>query len=114
MEPSFEKAAQYAIELAKPKFMDARALTERERQQLNRLVYMAFCDLRILARGACNEQAHALADAFHNVPLLMHRDDFSFRAFRDSLSHYQEDFSSQLLTNYLEELNKITAHQDQK
>jgi hypothetical protein len=91
------------------KFDDARMPTEQERQQLARLMYLAFCDLRILAREARTEQAKSLADAFHNVPLLMHGNNFSFRAFRDSLCCYQNRYPSKLVTNYLEELDKLTA-----
>lgn len=95
-----------------PKFDDAHMPTEAERKALARLMYLAFCDLRILAREERTEQAHALADAFHNVPLLMHRNDFSFRAFRDFLNAYQEKFKGKLLTNYLEELDKLTANKN--
>ena len=64
-------------------FEDAKMPTELERRHLARLMYLAFCDLRILACENRNEQARALADAFHNVPLLIYKDDFSFRVFRE-------------------------------
>ena len=44
---------------------------------------LLFCDLRALALdGQTQKQAKDLAEAFHNIPLLMHTSDFSFKAFR--------------------------------
>jgi hypothetical protein len=97
-----------AVERTTFKFDDSRIPTEIERQHLCRLMYLAFCDLRILTREGRSEQANALADALHNVPLLMHRNDFSFRALRDSLARYQQRYEGKLLTNYPAELDKLT------
>ena len=88
---------------------DAGLPTEAERQRLARLMYLAFCDLRILAREGKSEQARALAEAFHNVPLLMYSKDFSFSVFRSILEHYQATFKGNLRFNYLHELEKFGA-----
>lgn len=90
-------------------FDDVNMATDAERQYLARLMYLSFCDLRVLTNEGRNEQANALADAFHNVPLLMFRNDFSFRAFRDGLRRYQESFRDRPLTDYLEQLDKMIA-----
>ena len=83
--------------------------TEQERKNLSRLMYLAFCDFRALAREGSNQQARALAEAFHNVPLLMYTGDFSFQAFREFLDHYQSKYRDKLLINYLEEWEKPNA-----
>ena len=91
------------------KFEDRQVPTEAERKHLSRLMYLAFCDLRALAREGRNEQARALAEAFHNVPLLMYTEDFSFQAFREFLSSYQNKYPDKLLINYLHEWEKLKA-----
>lgn len=93
------------------KFGDERLPTEQEQRSLTRLIYLAFVDLRALTKEGKNEQAKALAEAFHNVPLLIHSDRFSFRAFRDFLTCYQERFNGQGRVNYLVEWEKLTKTQ---
>src|SRR5437762_3229252 len=85
---------------------DARLPTEHERQGLSRLMYLAFCDLRGLAIEARAAQAKDLAEAFHNIPLLMYTADFSFKAFRGFLDHYQQKYAGKLSTDYLKEWEK--------
>ncbi len=91
------------------KFDDARMPTETERQSLSRLMYIAFCDLRALAREGCTQQAKDLAEAFHNIPLLMHTSDFSLKAFRDFLGRYQQKYEGKAQFNYLQEWEKLTT-----
>lgn len=83
-------------------------LSEVERQRLARLMYMAFCDLRALALAGRIGQAKALAEAFHNVPLLMYSSDFSLQAFRNFLERYQSDYQGKLRFDYLEEWEKLS------
>ena len=92
------------------KFADARMPTEPERQSLARLMYLAFCDLRALALNGQTQQAKDLAEAFHNIPLLMHTGDFSFKAFRDFLERYQQKYEGQARFNYLQEWEKLTGN----
>src|SRR5712691_666360 len=75
---------------------DANMPTEAERQRLARLMYLAFCDLRALAREGRSEQARDMAEAFHNVPLVMYSKDFSFDALRDCLERYQAKYEGKL------------------
>jgi hypothetical protein len=91
------------------KFADARMPTETERQKLSRLMYVAFCDLRALALDGQTQQVKDLAEAFHNVPLLMHTGDFSFKAFRDFLERYQQKYADKARCNYLQEWEKLNA-----
>jgi hypothetical protein len=91
------------------KFADARMPTETERQKLSRLMYVAFCDLRALALDGQTQQVKDLAEAFHNVPLLMHTGDFSFKAFRDFLERYQQKYADKARYNYLQEWEILNA-----
>ncbi|MGH7951321.1 MAG: hypothetical protein ACREFE_05310 [Limisphaerales bacterium] len=83
--------------------------TEIERQKLSRLMYVAFCDLRALALDGKIQQAKDLAEAFHNIPLLMHTGDFSFKAFQDFLERYQQKYADKARYNYLQEWEKLNT-----
>jgi len=91
------------------KFTDARMPTDSERKNLSRLLYLAFVDVRALILDGQPQQAKDLAEAFHNVPLLMHTDGFSFKAFRDFLERYQQQYADKARFNYLQEWEKLTA-----
>jgi hypothetical protein len=101
-----EERFRKALDAVNWKFGDERVLTEAERKRLTRLMYLAFCDLRGLAREGKMEQARSLAEAFHNIPLLMHTQNFSFRAFKDFLQRYQEKYTK-VQFNYLQEWEKL-------
>src|SRR3989442_708533 len=79
MKDELADSAKKAVRLPDWKFDDARMPTEIERQRLARLIYLAFIDIRIFALDGRVEQARDLADAFHNVPLLMYSNEFSFK-----------------------------------
>ena len=83
--------------------------TETERQKLFRLMYVAFCDLRALALDGQTQQPKDLAEAFHNIPLLMHTGDFSFKTFRDFLQHYQQKYADKARYDYLQEWEKLNV-----
>ena len=91
------------------KFDDARMPTEVERMHLSRIMYLTFVDMRALLLSNASQQAKDLADAFHNIPLLMHSADFSFSAFRTSLNIYQDKHQGRLRYNYLQEWEKLNT-----
>lgn len=91
------------------KFDDARMPTDVERKSLSRLMYLAFCDLRVLAKEGRTEQAKDLSEAFHNIPLLMNTSDFSFKAFRDFLERYQQKYKDTARFNYWQEWEKLNT-----
>lgn len=91
------------------KFDDARPLTEVERKNLSRLMYLAFVDLRTLLLNGQPQQAKDLTDAFHNIPLLMHTSNFSFKAFSSFLERYQQKYAGNARFNYLQEWEKLSA-----
>jgi hypothetical protein len=106
---SFEEIARNALAKVAWKFGDARLPSDNERKNLSRLMYLAFCDLRMLARDGHAQQVKDLAEAFHNIPLLMHSSDFSFKAFRDFLERYQRKYESEARSNYLQEWDKFNS-----
>jgi|GEM_PF-4235817 len=61
-------------------FADAQALDDRQRRELNKLVYLVLVEIRALLWTDRAEQATALAEAFHNLPLFLYSDQFSFSA----------------------------------
>lgn len=91
------------------KFNDARTPTDTERKNLSRLMYLAFVDVRALILDGQPQQAKDLAEAFHNIPLLMHTADFSFAAFRDFLESYQKKHQAHLRFDYLQEWEKLNT-----
>ena len=72
-------------------------------------MYVAFCDLRALALDGQTQQPKDLAEAFHNIPLLMHTGDFSFKTFRDFLEHYQQKYADKARYDYLQEWEKLNV-----
>ena len=93
-------------ETFKESFPDAKELSEVQRKSLLNLMYFAFTDLRSLSHFGNNGQVFDLADAFHNLPLWLNLEIFSFEHFRMYLMAYHEKHESHL-HNYLELLNKI-------
>jgi hypothetical protein len=91
------------------KFDDARMPTDAERKFLSRLMYLAFVDMRALVLHGNPQQAKDVAEAFHNIPLLMYTDDFSFKVFQGFLQNYQQKYSEKARFNYLQEWEKLNA-----
>ena len=91
------------------KFDDARMPTDYERKNLSRLMYIAFCDLRALALDGQTQQVKDLSEAFHNIPLLMHTTDFSFKVFRHLLKNYKEKYEGKARFDYLQEWEKLNT-----
>ena len=83
--------------------------TDTERKNLSRLIYLAYTDIRALILDGQPQQAKDLAEAFHNVPLLMHTDKFSFKAFRDFLERYQQQYADKARFNYLQGWGKLNT-----
>jgi hypothetical protein len=91
------------------KFDDARMPNDAERKKLSHLMYFAFVDMRALILDGHAQQAKDLAEAFHNIPLLMHTHNFSFRVFRDFLEDYQNKYTGKARFDYLREWEKLNA-----
>ena len=91
-------------------FPDAKLPSENQRRALSRLAYIAFLDMRILGREGKGEQVADLAEAFHNLPLMLWTEDFSMSCQRDFLQRYQEKHGVHHPNfDYLAEFEKIAA-----
>lgn len=90
-------------------FPDARMPTDEERQKLSKMIYDAFLEIRILGWQGKAEQAADLADAFHNLPVYLWSEDFSFNFFRKFLEAYHQKYPERGSFNYLKMLDEITV-----
>jgi hypothetical protein len=93
--------------------MDAMTtpLTENQRRQLCDLIHTAFLEIRILGWRGCAQQAADLADAFHELPNGMWRDDFETQRFRDIylLSYEQKYQENERMTSYVKMMDQVMA-----
>lgn len=72
---------------------DGKVLTNAQRQKLCEMMFEALLELRMLGWAGKSQQAGDLADAFHNVPIGIWRDDFSLTFFRNSfVGAYQRKY----------------------
>ena len=99
------------IEIFKESFPDAKELTEIHRKNLLRLLHHAFVEIRNLSAMNKNEQSSDLSDAFHNLPLWLTLEVFSFEHFRMYLKSYSRKHP-EWLYNYLDLLNKIEKNEN--
>lgn len=91
-----------------PNFLDAKLPTEKQQRALAYLAYMAFLDMRILGREGKSEQVADLAEAIHNLPLMMSRPEFSMSCQRASFVRCAEKHGVREHFDYVAELDKIT------
>jgi hypothetical protein len=72
------------------------------------MMYWAFLEMRHLGASGKAAQAGDLADAFHNLPTDMWRNDFSLQFFRDSfLMVYQKKYPEPRFRNYIAMVDEI-------
>jgi len=72
------------------------------------MIHFAFVEIRLLGSTGKAEQAADLADAFHNLPREMWRENFSLEYFRDAfLVDYQEKYPDQRIKNYIAVVNRM-------
>jgi hypothetical protein len=90
-------------------FPDAKPLTDAQRQALCRMMHAAFLEIRLLGSEG-TAQAAELADAFHNLPAYLWREDFSLSFFRDCfLVGYHNKYPSSRRFDYVAMVNEIIA-----
>ena len=76
--------------------------TDAQRRKLCELLHHAIVEIRLLGWAGKAGQAADLADAIHNLPSGMWRDDFSLRSFReDFLAPYQQKYPDGRIWNYV-------------
>lgn len=77
--------------------MEYVELSNEQKELFCRMFYRAFVEIRILGRSKRAEQAAALADAFHNLPLEVFSKKFSFDRVRMYLDSYQKQYPRYVL-----------------
>jgi hypothetical protein len=85
-------------------------ITDAHRRKLGELLYFALAEIRSLGCAGKSQQAADLADAFHNLPKDMWKEEFSLEFFRDAfLAAYHEKYQGQPGRNYVAVVNEILA-----
>ncbi|MBK7998660.1 MAG: hypothetical protein IPK15_08085 [Verrucomicrobia bacterium] len=95
-----------------PTFCDARLPSEAQREALSRLAYLALLEMRILGRENKAAQVAELAEAFHNLPLMLWSPDFSMKCQREFFLRYHEQYGTREGFDYVAELDKIAELKD--
>lgn len=81
---------------------EAKVPNEAQQKKLCDMLHHALVDIRALAGAGHGEQASDLADAFHNLPQEIWRDDFSVSVFRDAfLVPYYRKWPERRFRDYL-------------
>jgi hypothetical protein len=86
---------------------DSRMPTEEERKVLCKMLQNALLEIRMLGWSDKAEQAADLADAFHNLPVYLSSDSFSFEFFRNFLQAYQIKYQKDAFFNYVNMLDEL-------
>ncbi len=99
------------IETFKKSFSDTKELSEIQRENLLRLLHFALVEMRSLSAMKQNQQSFDLADAFHNLPLWLNLEVFSFEHFRMYLNSYNQRHPEGIY-DYLKLLDKINRNEN--
>jgi hypothetical protein len=83
---------------------------ENQIRLLCQMMHHAFLELRVLGWRGQAEQAADLADAFHNLPVVMFSRDFNWSWFKQSLEAYQNRYQTHL--DYVAMLENIMQERD--
>ncbi len=85
-------------------------ITDAHRRKLNEMLHFALIEMRQLGWAGKSEHAADLADAFHNLPKDMWKEDFSLEFFRDAfLKVYQEKYPEGRIRDYVAIVNEMLA-----
>jgi hypothetical protein len=85
-------------------------VTDAHRKKLCELMHFAFVEIRQLGLAGKSEQAGDLADAFHNLPKDMWKEDFSLEFLRGAfLAPYQEQYPEGRVRDYVAVVNEMLA-----
>ncbi|MES2736974.1 MAG: hypothetical protein V4672_11690 [Verrucomicrobiota bacterium] len=89
--------------------IEPRLPTDRQRRCLCEMLYFALIEIRALNWEGKTQQAADLADAFHNLPIDMWLNDFSFEFFRDSfIAVYQQKYPGERSRDYVAMIDDIS------
>lgn len=79
--------------------MEGSKLTDEQLKLLCNLMHKAFEEIRSLSWAGFSEQAGALADAFHNLPIYLFSPNFSWERTRAFIDGYQRKYPRVLKNN---------------
>ena len=86
--------------------------TEKQRRLFCEMMYRGFLDMRGLGLQGKSEQAAALADAFHNLPIAMFQPEFDWGLSRAYFQSYHTQYPPQSgaeTNNYVASHDRIQA-----
>ena len=86
--------------------------TEEQRRLFCEMMYQAFLEVRGLGFQGKSEQAAALADAFHNLPIAMFQPEFDWDMSRAYFQSYHTQYPPQsgaMIINYVAIHDRIQA-----
>lgn len=95
-----------------PSVPDSKPLTDAKRRKLCFMMSAAFVEIRSLGWDGKVEQPRDLADAFHNLPICMWRDDFSLPWLRDRLVEYQLKYPKLWIYDFVAMVDGIIGMKD--
>lgn len=85
-------------------------INDAQRRLLGELLHWALLEIRMLGYLGKAEQAADLADAFHNLPKDMWKEDFTLEYFRGGfLDAYQQKYPGASVQDYVARVNAILA-----
>lgn len=85
-------------------------ITDQHRRKLCHLLHHALIEMRVLSWAGKSAQTADLADAFHNLPKDMWREDFSLEYFRDAfLKDYHQKYPEGTVVNYAAAIDEMLA-----
>jgi hypothetical protein len=83
-------------------------IMDAQRRRLSELIGFALMEIRLLGWAGNAQQAADLADAFHNLPKDMWKEDFSLEFFRDAfLKVYQDKYPVRQGRDYVALVNEL-------
>jgi hypothetical protein len=88
--------------------MNSKPLSDQERRGLCEILYCAFIEMRGMGSPDRALQASMLAYALHNLPHLLHADDFAWEKVERPLRYYQGQFYQNETTRGYDYLKMIT------
>jgi hypothetical protein len=97
-----------------PRFADAKLPRAEQRRALARLTYLALLEMRMLGREGKAAQVADLAEAFHNLPLMMWHPEFSMSCQREFFARYQEKHGVREGFNYVAALDRFRRMKGRK
>lgn len=94
------------------KYDDLQIPTEQQRQELCKMMWRAFIEIRLLGYQGKSQQIADLADAFHNLPELIYSENFSLKYFRFFLESFHQKYpKNESGGDFLQMLDKVSQSQ---